>query len=71
MKERKVPTIEEVKQKALPVLARYGVRRAGVFGSLARGEMRRRSDIDILVDFHEPIGLFAFVGLKLDLEKAL
>lgn len=65
------PTIDEVKQKALPILARYGVRRAGVFGSLVRGQLGRRSDIDILVDFPEPIGLFRFVGLKQELEEGL
>ncbi|MBI4318993.1 MAG: nucleotidyltransferase family protein [Chloroflexi bacterium] len=71
VKEKSTPTIEEIREKALPILRRYGARRAGVFGSLVRGEMRRRSDIDILVDIPQPIGLFAFVGLKRELEEAL
>ncbi len=30
--------VEEIKNKILPVLQRYGVKRAGVFGSVVRGE---------------------------------
>lgn len=43
---------------------RFHVREIGVFGSAARGEMKRKSDIDILVDFEEPIGLFQFMDLE-------
>ena len=66
-----MPTIEEIKEKVLPALERYHARRAGLFGSVVRGETRRRSDIDILVDFPDPIGLFEFVGLKQELEELL
>ena len=45
--------------------------RAGIFGSAARGQLRRRSDVDILVELSQPISLFDFVGLKLELEEAL
>ena len=70
-KEKPGPTIEEIREKAGPILARYGVRRAGLFGSLVHGKLRRRSDIDLLVDLEKPIGLFDFVGLKLELEETL
>jgi predicted nucleotidyltransferase len=66
-----VASIEEIQRKALPVLTRYGVKRAALFGSIVRGEARARSDVDLLVDMDRPIGLFRFVGLKQDLEKAL
>ena len=49
----------------------YKVARIGVFGSRARGDNRPRSDIDILVQFKEPVGLFLFSGLKLFLESIL
>lgn len=71
MKTKPLPTLEEVREKATPILLRYGVKRAGVFGSLARHEMNARSDIDLLVDFEKPIGLFEFVGLQLELQQAL
>lgn len=65
------PTIDQVKQTVRPILERYGVTRAGVFGSLARGELKIRSDIDILVEIPEPIGLIAFVGLQQELSRTL
>src|SRR3990172_2618407 len=65
------PTIADIKETALPVLLRYQARRAGLFGSVVRGEVRQRSDIDALVEFPEPIGLFGFVGLKQELEEVL
>jgi hypothetical protein len=39
-----------------------------VFGSLARGEATPASDIDLLVEFGRPVGLFEFIRLKLYLE---
>jgi len=54
---------EELKQN-------YKVSEIGVFGSFARGEQKDRSDIDLLVDFHEPIG-WEFIDLIEHLEKIL
>jgi predicted nucleotidyltransferase len=49
----------------------FGVKSLALFGSAARGETRPGSDIDVLVDFERPVGLFEFVRLKLYLEKLL
>lgn len=70
-KEKSTPTIEEIREKTTPILRRYGARRAGVFGSLVRGELKRSSDIDILVDIPEPIGLFKLIALQQELAKAI
>ena len=43
---------------------RYRVRTLGVFGSYARGEQRRQSDLDLLVDFDEPPSLLGFIALE-------
>jgi len=43
-------TIDEIKRKALPILKKYDLRKAGVFGSIVRGELREDSDVDILVE---------------------
>lgn len=37
--------VEEIKRKIMPVLRKYGVKRASIFGSAVRGEMREVSDI--------------------------
>ena len=48
-------------------LRRLGVAHAAVFGSVARGEARAGSDIDVLVDLDEsrPMGVFEYARLKL------
>ena len=57
---------------AMPALQReYNVRRLGVFGSVARGDQKSASDVDILVEFSKPIGLFRFVALEQRLEELL
>lgn len=53
-------------QQSLPELReRYGVRSLGIFGSYVRGEQRKRSDLDILVEFNNgSLTLFQFVELR-------
>jgi predicted nucleotidyltransferase len=47
-----------------PELVRAGVRRLGVFGSVARNEAGPESDVDILVEFEEVPDLYEFVALR-------
>ena len=54
--------IDEIKNRLVPVFRQYGVRRAVLFGSYAKGEARPVSDVDILLD-SGLIGL-AFVGFS-------
>jgi len=42
-----------------------------IFGSVVRGEADEDSDIDILVVFSEPVGLFHFIRLQDHLEQLL
>ena len=59
-------------RRLLPALRReYPIKSLGVFGSFARGEQTATSDLDILVEFDGPIGLFGVVGLQLDLSEHL
>ena|SRR5215469_12695979 len=64
-------TVNEIKQKILPILKEAGVTRSALFGSYVRGEENETSDIDILVDYPESKSLFDFVGTKMELEDAL
>ena len=43
---------------------RFKVKTIGFFGSYVRGEQKNTSDLDILVDFYEPISLFKFIELE-------
>lgn len=45
-------------------MERYRVKEIGIFGSYVRGEEKKRSDLDILVDFDEPISLLKFIELE-------
>jgi len=63
--------IEQIKQSISPILQRYGVSKAALFGSIVKGQMQPKSDIDILVQIDSDISLLDFVGLKIELEQAL
>ena len=49
----------------------FGVKSLALFGSVARGEARPDSDVDLLVEFDRPVGLFGLVALQLRLEELL
>lgn len=63
--------IEEIKRKILPVLQRYGVTKAAVFGSFATGENKEGSDLDLLVELPDDKSLLDLAGLKVNLEELL
>ncbi|MFH1846333.1 MAG: nucleotidyltransferase family protein [Candidatus Omnitrophota bacterium] len=60
-----------IKKKIFPLLRDYDVKRVGIFGSCARGEMEENSDIDILVEIKADISLLEFIGLKQKIEEVL
>lgn len=66
---------EEVREKIhkqLPLLkTKYYVKKIGIFGSFVRGERKKGSDLDILVEFKTPIGFFEFIRLENLLSRAL
>lgn len=66
-----VPPVEAIRQAAADTLVRRGVVRAGVFGSVARGEATADSDVDFLVEFEEGRTLLDLSGLRLDLCEVL
>ena len=49
----------------------FKVKEIGIFGSYVRGENDDTSDIDLVVEFYEPVGFFAFLGLEEYLERIL
>lgn len=53
-----------------PVLIKYGVKKAALFGSYAQGTADSLSDVDILITPPQGMGL-SFINLKLELEDVL
>ena len=63
--------LEQLETIACSILDQYPVKRAALFGSVARGESTESSDVDILVEFLPDTRGLEFFGLRLDLEDAL
>lgn len=61
---------ESDKQKIIEICKRNDISYCAVFGSFARGEATKKSDVDLLVKFSKPIG-WAFYGIAEDLEDVL
>lgn len=58
-------------KKIIPILKSNNVEFAGIFGSYARREAKRGSDVDLLVRFNKPKSLFNIVSLQRELSEAL
>jgi len=63
--------MKQIKDQIIPILLKYGVSRASLFGSFARGEETDKSDIDILINLPKGMSLFGFADLKMELESKL
>ncbi len=71
---QKLEDIRAKLEKLKPVLKeRYQVETIGFFGSYARGEQNKKSDVDVLVEFSQPntIDLLDFIELEEFLSKKL
>ena len=62
--------IKKIKSKITPILKKNKVKRAGIFGSYVRGEQKKTSDIDILIEPPKGMGL-GFITLERDLSERL
>ncbi len=60
----------EIKRKILPIIKRYGIRKAEIFGSFARGEYDDKSDVDILIRPPKDMSMIGLSSLKIELEEA-
>ncbi len=63
--------VKILSQHKREVIDKFKVKEISVFGSYARGESTEGSDLDILVEFYKPIGLFSFMDLEEYLEQLL
>ncbi len=62
---------KKLKPAIVKILKKNGIKKAGLFGSYARGEQKKNSDIDILIEPAKGMSLFDVVGIELELKKSL
>jgi hypothetical protein len=62
--------MHQIQQTIIPVLTKYGVKKASLCGSYARGDYDADSDVDIIIQPPKGMGL-DFISLKLELEDRL
>jgi len=61
----KIKKIKKKLEELKPLLKeKFKVKEIAIFGSYLRREQKRGSDLDILVEFYEPIGFFKFINLE-------
>lgn len=77
MKKSPDSTVDSVRQslreRMHDLQVRYGVKSLGIFGSYVHGQQKKRSDIDLLIEFddHTPVTLVTFVALERELGNIL
>lgn len=63
--------IKTIAKRSIPIMKKYGVVKAGLFGSVVRNELKKTSDIDFLIKFKQGKSLLDLVKLKHRLEEEL
>jgi hypothetical protein len=63
--------MDELKRKIVEVIKNYPVNRVVLFGSRASGINRDDSDVDLIVEFSEPVTLLTLSKLTIELEEVL
>lgn len=70
-----MPSLKNIKKllkKHKPELQKeFKIKKIGIFGSYIKNKPKKKSDLDILVEFKETPGLFKFIELENHLSKLL
>jgi uncharacterized protein len=62
--------VREVKPEVLRVLKKHS-NKLGIFGSFATGDVKKESDLDILIDPKKGVGLFELIRLERELGEKI
>lgn len=71
MRSTRQDILSSLKKLKGEVKQEYPVKTIGLFGSVARNEETEQSDIDLLVEFSEPVGFVTFMRLENFLSERL
>jgi len=63
--------LKEKREQILSIARKYGARKVRIFGSIARGEGKPDSDLDLLVELEPGRSLLDIIAIKQDLEGLL
>ena len=63
--------IKKHRNEILEISTRYGAKEIKIFGSALRGEAKRNSDVDLLVELEPGRSLLDIIAIKQDLEDLL
>ncbi len=69
IKKKSHDGLNKIKPKIIRIIKKMGIKKAGIFGSYARGEQTASSDVDILIKPTKKIGFFEIVRLEDELGK--
>lgn len=61
--------VRKIQSEIMPIFEKHQVKKASVFGSFARGESNKNSDIDMLVELKKGKTLLDLIDLEMDIEK--
>lgn len=64
-------TINELKEKLTPIFVKYGIIKAAVFGSYARGGASKKSDINLLLYIDEEFELENYINFKKEVKTSI
>lgn len=67
----KIEELKERREQIIAIAERHGAKRIRLFGSLARGEESRDSDVDFLIELEPKRSLLDIIAIKQDLEDLL
>jgi len=70
-RKRKGNEFQKLKSQIIEILKKNNIKKAGIFGSYARGEQKKNSDIDILIQPSKNMSLFDLSGIKIELTTNL
>lgn len=71
IKEKINKSLIRLKPKIINIIKKQGVKKAGIFGSYAKGRQKNASDIDILIEPTKKMGFFDIIRLENELRKKL
>ena len=68
--KKETESFKRIKNKIVKILKQHNIKKAGIFGSYARGDYKKNSDIDVLILPTKGMGI-GFFGLQIELEEKL